>query len=389
MLSGDGKTRDLVSSMSGHGWDFGMSRHPYFEFERPLGPHYTVYNRRLMACCFDQQSIEDGYWLLRQKAAVLHTGERPIEFNGPDAEALLDKLFTKDITKLKIDRCAYGLACYDDGGLIVDGILLRLGKNRFWYAQADGDFFSWAKAHASDMNVEVFDPEVYVTQVQGPNAMRVLAEASDGGMLESFPYFSVARVFIAGEEVIITRTGYTNEIGWEFYTEVHHDADAIWQQLIRAGSPFGLAMHGLDSMNIRRIEAGILNAGSDFSANTSPYAVGLGRFVDAAKTNTIGAAALRSADKKARITGLKCSTGVPHISGGIFIDGHFAGSISAGAHSPFLKAGVGIGLLLDASHTNTQQAEIECVDGTVQPSNLVEMPFYDKAGDLVRGKLVL
>ena len=70
MTSIDDKTRSLVSDLTGAGWDFGMSRHPYHEIERPLGPHYTVYNRRFMACCFDKQSIEDGYWLLRQKATV-------------------------------------------------------------------------------------------------------------------------------------------------------------------------------------------------------------------------------------------------------------------------------------------------------------------------------
>ena len=123
--SSDGKTRDLVSSIPGAGWDFSLSRHPYHEIERPFGPHYCVYNRRLMACCFDKLSTEDGYWQLRQKAAVLHTGEFPLQFQGPDAEKLLDKLFTKDITKLKVGRCGYGLACYEDGGLLVDGILLR------------------------------------------------------------------------------------------------------------------------------------------------------------------------------------------------------------------------------------------------------------------------
>ena len=75
MSSSDGKTRDLVSTIPGAGWDYALSRHPYHEIERPLGPHYCVYNRRLMACCFDRFSTEDGYWLLRQKAALLNTGE--------------------------------------------------------------------------------------------------------------------------------------------------------------------------------------------------------------------------------------------------------------------------------------------------------------------------
>ncbi|NCF35838.1 MAG: hypothetical protein GWP56_05535 [Gammaproteobacteria bacterium] len=83
MNSSDGKTRDLVTPMPGAGWDFSLSRHPYHMIERPFGPHYCVYNRREMACCFDQLDIEEGYWQLRQKAAVLHTGEFPLQFKGP------------------------------------------------------------------------------------------------------------------------------------------------------------------------------------------------------------------------------------------------------------------------------------------------------------------
>ncbi|MDA9044235.1 hypothetical protein N9H26_00405, partial [bacterium] len=102
MASSDGKTRDLVTTIAGAGWDFGLTRHRFHDIEHPLGPHYCVYNRRLMACCFDHRSTIDGYWLLRQKVAVLNTGELPLQFKGPDAERLLDKLFTKDITKLNI-----------------------------------------------------------------------------------------------------------------------------------------------------------------------------------------------------------------------------------------------------------------------------------------------
>ncbi|MFZ1512724.1 MAG: hypothetical protein WAT35_13920, partial [Tabrizicola sp.] len=102
MRSGDGKTRSVVTDMAGAGWDYSITRHPYHEHERPKGAHYCVYNRRLMAVCFDDHSTEDGYWRLRREAALLHTGEFPLEFRGPDAERLLDRLFTKDITKLKV-----------------------------------------------------------------------------------------------------------------------------------------------------------------------------------------------------------------------------------------------------------------------------------------------
>ncbi len=388
MSSSDGNTRDLVTTMPGAGWDYSLSRHPYHEIERPKGPHYCVYNRREMACCFDDHTTEDGYWLLRQKAALLNTGEFPLQFKGPDAERLLDRLFTKDITRVKVGRCGYGLACYEDGGLIVDGILLRLADNLFWYAQADGDFYSWARAHAKGMDVEISDPRVFVSQVQGPNALKILEAASDDGMPEPFGYFAIARVRFASQEVLITRTGYTNELGWEFYTEPHHDPDALWAHLSAAGAPFGLEIFGLDAMNIRRIEAGILNAGSDFDHTTTPYDAGLGRFVDEDKGDFIGKSALANASRTPRLLGLKCDAGKPLIGAPVILNGNAAGKVTAGAVSPYLGHGIGIGLMDASGHLPGTQVTIGCRDGSQQPGELVELPFYDKQAEIPRGKLV-
>lgn len=388
MRSSDGKTRDLVTSMPGAGWDYALNRHPYHEIERPKGPHYCVYNRRHMAVCFDDHSTEDGYWRLRQKAAVLNTGEYPLQFEGPDAEKLLDKLFTKDMTKVKVGRCAYGLACYDDGGLLVDGILLRLADDKFWYAQADGDFYSWARAHAKELDVNISDPDIFVAQVQGPNALKILEAASDTGMPDPFGYFAVARVSFGGQEVVITRTGYTNELGWEYYTEAHHDADALWAHLQAAGKPFGMEIFGLDAMNIRRIEAGILNAGSDFNLNTTPYDVNLGQFVDEDKGDFIGKAALLKASREPRLHGIKCPTGEPMISASIECDGKSIGIVTAGATSPYLGFGIGYALMDSSRYGSGLTIEVGCRDGAKHAAELVELPFYDKLAEIPRGKLV-
>ncbi len=388
MRSSDGKTRDLVTSMPGAGWDYSLTRHPYHEIERSKGPHYCVYNRRHMACCFDDHSTEDGYWLLRQKAAVLNTGEYPLQFKGPDAERLLDKLFTKDITKVKPGRCGYGLACYEDGGLLVDGVLLRLSEDTFWYAQADGDFYSWARAHSAGMDVEITDPDVFVSQVQGPAAMKVLEAASANGLPEKFGYFAVAKVNFGGQEVVVTRTGYTNELGWEYYTEPHHDAQALWAHLKAAGEPHGMEIFGLDAMNIRRIEAGILNAGSDFNSTTTPYDVGLGRFVDEDKADFIGKQALASASRGLRLFGIKCNDGEPLIAAAVHQNGVRVGTVTAGAISPYLGHGIGICLLDKAGAQAGAEVVVGCRDGSMQLAELVEMPFYDKQAEIPRGKLV-
>lgn len=388
MRCSDGKMRDLVTSIPGAGWDYAQSRHPYHMIERPKGPHYCVYNRRHMAVCFDDHTTEEGYWRLRQKAAVLNTGELVTQFKGPDAERLLDKLFTKDITKLKVGRCGYGLACYEDGGIIVDGVLMRLADDLFWYVQADGDFYGWTRAHGAGMDVAISDPDVFVSQVQGPNSMKVLAAAATGGLPVPFGYFGIARVDFGGQEVVITRTGYTNELGWEFYTEPHHDADALWAHLSTAGAPFGMDIHGLDAMNIRRIEAGIQNAGSDFDHTTTPYDVGLGRFIDEDKGDYIGKEALRKVSRDCRLWGLKCPGGEPLISGAIEQDGKRVGIVTAGATSPYLGHGIGYGRFDTPAQKPGMTVMVACREGRMQEAELVELPMYDKACDIPRGKLV-
>ncbi|MEM6577044.1 MAG: aminomethyltransferase family protein, partial [Pseudomonadota bacterium] len=311
------------------------------------------------------------------------------QFRGPDAERLLDLLFTKDITRLRPGRCGYGLACYDDGGLIVDGVLLRLEDDLFWYVQADGDFLGWAKAHARGMDVEITDPQIYVSQMQGPASLDVLAAACDNGRLpDPFGYFGIARVRLGGQEVVITRTGYTNELGWEYYTEPHHDAAALWAHLQKAGEPFGMTLFGLDSMHIRRVEAGILNANSDFDATTTPFAAGLGRFVDMDKADFVGKAALSQADRAPRITGIACPEAEPVIGGMILQDGVPVGRVTAGAFSPYLRQGIGIALFEGEAPDPGTALQVGCVDGGVYPGQTHTMPFYDAACEIPRGKRV-
>lgn len=388
MRSSDGETRDLVTSRPGAGWDFALARHPFHEHEKRLGPHYCVYNRRLMAVYFDERNPEDGYWTFRQNVGLQHTGEYVLKFKGPDAERLLNKLFTRDITKLKTNRCGYGLACFEDGGMLVDGILVRLAEDTFWYVQADGDFYAWARAHAIGMDVEIIDPDVFVSQVQGPKSLEFLDVVSKDGLPEKFTYYGVARVNLGGQNFVVTRTGFTNELGWEIYTEPHHDADALWDHLRIHGVAFKLDMVPVDASNPRRIEAGILNAGSDFNQTTTPYDVGLGHFVDHDKEDFLGKEALLRARKERRLHGIKCLNGEMVISGEVRLGGACVGLVTAAAVSPYFGHSIGFVLLDEAGLQPEAQVQVGCRDGSFQNAELVKLPFYDKNRLIPRGKLV-
>ena len=124
-----------------------MSIHPLTYQELPYDPEYSQYAGRLTTEKLSNASPDEQYWKTKQELILRHTGEHPYEIKGPDALKLLQKIFPRDISKVKKGRCSYQFACYHDGGMITDGLLLRIDNNCFWFAQADGDMFSLSLIH--------------------------------------------------------------------------------------------------------------------------------------------------------------------------------------------------------------------------------------------------
>jgi len=363
-----------------------MVPHPLAFQELPFEPYYTIYNRRLTAMSMGEVSADEAYWRLRRQAILRHTGELPVEIRGPDAEALLNRVFTRDVAKTRVGRCSYQFACYDHGGMILDGVLVRLAEDRFWYGQADGDLSDWMRAHSRGMDVEIVDPDVWISQVQGPDALRVLAAAIDSPYPDRFRYFDAARVTIAGQEVVITRSGFTNELGWEIYLGPEIDARAVGERLLEAGAPFGMIPVAVGGA--RRIEAGLLNAGSDFDATVTPFAAGLGSMVDFDKPDFIGKRALEGADRRRRTWGLRVSGGIARVGDSLTRGGIPAGRVCSTAWSPFQRCGVAIVRLGEAGAGPGARFEVACRDGEDRPAELCDLPMYDPERAIPRGRVV-
>lgn len=376
-----------LASLDGQASEFArtMAPHPLVHQELPYDPQYTIYNRRLTAMSMASATADDAYWRLRRQVILRHTGELPIEVRGPDAVRLLNRVFTRDVAKTRVGRCSYQLACYADGGMIIDGVLVRLAEDRFWYGQADGDLSLWLKAYAHDMDVEVVDPNVWVSQVQGPSSLEVLAAAVDGAYPQPFRYFDATTVRIAGQDVVITRTGFTNELGWEVYLSPDIDARAVGERLLEAGQAFG--MRPVAVGGARRIEAGLLNAGSDFDETVTPFAAGLGAMVDLGKDDFIGRAALQDADRRPRTWGLRVQGGVARLGPGLGAGGARAGRVCSSAWSPFQRCGVAIVRLDDPEVGPGAAVEVDCSDDLTRPGELCELPMYDRERRIPRGEV--
>ena len=363
-----------------------MAVHPLTYQELPYDPEYSIYAGRLTPETLTNATPDEMYWKVRQCMIFRHTGEHPYEISGPDALTFLNRIFPRDISKVKIGRCSYQFACYHDGGMITDGLLLRIDQERYWFVQADGDLFSWYKAHAHGLDVRIHDPEVWVSQVQGPRSMDLLEDLIDGAMPERFRYFDWAEVTMAGERVIISRTGFTNELGWEVYFRPENDIEMLGNLILEEGMRRGMILTATPGFRCRRIEAGLLSAGQDFDHTTTPFAVGLGRFVDFDKGDFIGRTALWSSDKR------PCSCGI-RVEGGIALrgrtlerNGSTIGRVTSSTWSPYQVCGVAIVHLDSADLGPGAKVEVQCTNEALHPAELSTLPMYDPKGDIVRGK---
>ena len=204
-------------------------------------------------------------------------------------------------------------------------------------------------------------------------------------MPEPFNYFDMAEVQIAGQPVVLTRSGFTNELGWEFYLLPDTDIDAVGARILEAGKPFNMTPTSADAFRTRRIEAGLLNAGSDFDETTTPFAAGLGHMVDFDKGDFCGREALLQADRRCRTWGLRTEGGVAQIGRTLKLDGGDAGVVCSSAWSPFQQCGVALVRLDEPDLKPGTVLEVVCTDGEVRQAQTCNTPMYDEKREIPRG----
>ncbi len=345
-----------------------------------------VYSRRFYPLSIGDDAIAN-YWHLRRSAVLFDVPEHPIVIEGSEALALLQKLFCRDISKLKQGRATYAIACNHDGGIIMDGVLMCIGENRYWYVLADGEFMPWIQAHATGMDVTIRDPESWVLQIQGPKAFDVLASLVDDTTPDPFKYFSVHDCSIAGQPFLISRTGWTGEMGFELYPlNPQMDGPAMFETILERGRPHGLIFSSLESMGIRRIEAGIMDNGTDMDATMTPYQAGLGQFVNLDKdVDFIGKEALARAEQGRLFFGLTCQDATPLAGTRIKVGGKEVGHTTAGGWSPYLEKGIAFARMDYTDDWVGKPVTVELADGSEHDAVIVSLPFYDEEKLIPRG----
>ena len=362
-----------------------FERSPYTEKYACDDMVFGVYCRRFYPLSTGEDPIE-RYWKLRRQVVLFDVPEKPLDIKGPDAVALLERVLSRRIGSLEIWRARYVLACTPQGGILMDGVLIRLAEDHFWYVQADGEFESWLHAHSQGLDVTIYDPKSRVLQIQGPKSLEVLQAATGKPVPKGFRYFHAGKFDLGGQELLVTRTGWTGELGIEIYSDgANTDHHALWDHLMAAGEPSGMAFSSAESMGIRRLEAGILDNGTDIDPSMTPYEAGIGAYVDLDKPDFIGRDALAKADQNCLLWGLTCAEAVP-FAGLRVLDGNSeVGRMTAGAWTPYLDTGIGFVRFQQKGDWQGRKLTLRTREASQYACEIVSLPFYDAEKKIPRG----
>ncbi|MBA2426929.1 MAG: glycine cleavage system protein T [Actinobacteria bacterium] len=371
-----------------------IRKSPYFYASRRHGVQsYSVCNRMYHPRHYDDPIAE--YWKLVNDVTLWDVGvERQVEITGPDAFALTNMLTPRDLHKCAVGQCKFVLNTDGDGGIINNPVLLRLGENHFWLSVADGDVLLWAKAVAavSGLNVDIKEPDVAPVQVQGPKSKDTMVDLFGDGILD-LRYYWMSEFELDGLDVVVSRTGYTGEVGYEIYLRnASRDALTLWDKVLEAGRPHGIAVIG--PCQIRRVEAGILSYGSDIAVDNNklnnygflnPYEVGLDYTVNLdQEADFIGKEALKriAAEGVSRkVVGIELE-GDPIIG---YIEDYLAvmddaddliGQVSSVFYSPRLERNIGYALVPSAYAELGSKLKVRSAKGDYT-ALVVEKPFID------------
>jgi aminomethyltransferase len=357
-----------------------LRRPPLYEAHRALGARFVEFAGWEMPLAY--AGVAEEHRAVRGRCGlfdVSHMGE--IELRGPMAAALCQRLTVNDVSRLRIGDAQYTLLCSPEGGVLDDLIVSRLGRERFLLvvnAVNTASDLAWIRSHAG-RGVEVVDrsAEVGLLALQGPEAEFVLRPLTAAALGPMRP-FTVLQTVVAGRDVVLSRTGYTGEDGFEILAAVS-DLPAVWDALLEAVRRRGGLPAGLGARDTLRLEAGLPLWGADMDARTTPLEAGLGWVVKLRKPDFVGRAALVAQDAagvRRRLVGLELAEpGVPRHGHAVWGNGEAIGHVTSGIRSPTLGTYIGLAYVAADWAAPGTAVTVAIRDRRV-PARVVARPFY-------------
>jgi glycine cleavage system aminomethyltransferase T len=365
-------------------------RTPYHEATQRYGPKgFTVYNHMYFPIRFD--TFEAEFEALLNDVTIWDVSvERCLEISGPDGFRFAQLLTPRDLSKCAVGQAKYVLICDSDGGIVNDPVLTRMDENTFWFALASSDALLFARGLRNaypDLDVTIREADVAPLQVQGPKSKDLIRDLV-GDSISDLKYYWWRRAEIRGIPVVVTRTGWTSEVGYEIYLLDSARGSELWEALMEVGKPYGVKPTG--PSDIRRIEGGIFNWGADMTYENNAFEMGLERLVDfgLADDASISISAyrkIRDAGVERRIAGLTFD-GEPFPAlnntkwaARATADGgsdRAVGKVTSAIYSPRLKANIGYCWLPAKMTSEGTQVRVETEWGT-RTATVTPMPFVD------------
>ncbi len=313
--------------------------------------------------------------------------ERQVEIIGPDALSFAELLTPRDVSACPVGRGRYTVVTSADGGIVNDPVLFRLSDNHFWLSASDSDLILWAKGVAvfAGMDVAISEPDVSPVQIQGPKSPAVV-EALFGERCRGLRFYEIRALDLGPIPVMLSRTGWSGEVGYEIFLRDSRHGEDLWERILDAGRPHGLAVTG--PSDIRRVEAGILGYGADISLATNPYEAGLDWMLEPEKTaDFIGKAALKRIRREGvarRLVGIELAC--DPLPPGSFEDrwpafdgGEEIGQVTVALFSPRLEKNIGYAIVRTGFAALGATFKVETPFGRTR-ATVVKRPFIAKAG---------
>ncbi|MXV73028.1 glycine cleavage system aminomethyltransferase GcvT [Candidatus Poribacteria bacterium] len=357
-----------------------MKRTPLYHVHESLNAKFTEFGGWEMPLQYS--SIVKEHLAVRATVGLFdlsHMGE--FEVRGQGANELVQKLSTNDVGRLTDGRVLYTLFCNDAGGIVDDLLIYRYADNHYMLvvnaANIEKDF-AWVETH-NDTGAEIKDVSEHTALIalQGPKAIDLLKPFVPEHDISEIAFFRFEDGEVAGIPTVISRTGYTGEIGFELYVDAN-SAENLWNAIYPAvieaeGQPVGLG-----ARDTLRLEAGLRLYGVDMNDDTNPYEVGLSKFVRSKGRQFIGKSALLAGKKKGiekQMVGFQMlDRAVARAGYPVYKDGERIGSVTSGAPSPSLKCSIGFTIVTSQTISEDDKIDIE-IRGRMHPAKIVKAPF--------------
>ncbi len=360
-------------------------RTPYYEATQRYGPKgFTVYNHMYFPIRFD--TFENEFDTLLNDVTLWDVSvERCLEISGPDGFRFAQLMTPRDLSKCAVGQAKYVLVVDSDGGIINDPVLTRMDENTFWFALASSDTLLWARGLRNaypDLDVTIREADVAPLQVQGPRSKDLMVDLLGEGILD-LKYYWWTNAEIAGAPVVVTRTGWTSEIGYEVYLTDTTKGTEVYEALMKAGEAYNIKPTG--PSDIRRIEGAIFNWGADMTYENNPLELGFERLIawdlpDDACLSIVALKRIRDAGVSRRINGVEIDgdpfPALNNVKWPVTVDGARVGKVTSAIHSPRLGKNIGYAWLPTDRSVEGQAVTVESEWGT-RTAMVVTMPFVD------------